>query len=357
MRRRIRTQVMNAATIPQIDRTVPRAARIFVLALFYGLVMPLNWVFTRLGFGSLLAVLMRRMGRKDRWSKVFADYEPTEHDVIVSTFAKSGTNWMMQIAHQIAFRGEGEYANIHDVVSWPDMNNPRRRMSPALDDSNVWRASPTGLRVIKTHLAIRYVPYSERARYAVVIRDPKEVFVSSYFFAGSMAGPLMPASEVWFDLFVSGRFPLDFGASWAEHTAGYWALRHRPNVLVLLFRDMKRDLDGAVGRVADLLGVELTPAEFARVVERSSFSYMKAINDRFSPMAPGALPWAEGFTMMREGHTGRSDEILTPEQQARIDTYCQAELDRLGSDFPYAEVFGSTSRSGAEDFGLPIETA
>ena len=334
------TTADRTVTIPVIDRRIPRFGRFVISAVVYGVVIPLNWLLTRLGFPSLFISLMRRMGRKDRWVKVFAGYEPTRHDVFVSTYAKSGTNWMMQIAHQVAFRGEGEYENIHDVVSWPDMDNPRRRMSPRLDDTNVWRASPTGLRVVKTHLAARFVPYSEKAHYAVVIRDPKDVFVSSYFFAGGAAGPMMPTPDVWFELFISGRFPLDFGSSWAEHTAGYWAMRDRPNVLVQLFRDMKRDREAAVRRVAELLGVELSPAEFARVVEKSAFDYMKSINGKFSPMAPGSLPWAGGFTMMRSGRSGGSGEMLSPEQQAQIDAYCQAELERLGSDFPYAETFG-----------------
>jgi hypothetical protein len=335
---------MNAVTIPVFDRKLPRVARIIASTLYYGVGIPLNWIFSRLGAGSVLLFLMQRMGRKDRWPEVFAGYEPTEHDVIVSTFAKSGTNWMMQIAHQVAFRGEGEYQNIHDVVSWPDMNKMRRPVSPPLSDTNVWRASPTGLRVIKTHLATRYVPWSEKARYAVVVRDPKEIFVSSYFFAGSVAGALMPSTDIWFELFITGKFPLDFGASWAEHTAGYWELRNKPNVLVMLFRDMKQDREGAVRRVADLLGVDLTPDEMARVVEKSSFDYMKSINDRFSPLAPGSLPWTEGFHMMRQGKSGGSSEMLTAEQQAQIDAYCQGELARIGSDFPYAEAFGSDAR-------------
>jgi Sulfotransferase domain len=338
---------VSEVSIPGIDRSIPPFGRFMMSVIVYGIAVPLNWVLMRLGLGAGLISLMRRMRPKDRWTKVFAGYEPTEHDVFVSTFAKSGTNWMMQIAHQIAFRGAGEYENVHDVVSWPDMNRGRRQMSVALDDTNVWRAAPTGLRVIKTHVAAFHVPYSEKARYLIVVRDPKDILVSSYFFAGGAAGPLMPSPDVWFELFVTGRFPLDFGATWAEHTASYWALRDRANVLLLSFREMKRDLGAAVRRVAELLDVELTATELERVIERSSFDYMKGIDERFSPVEPGALPWAGGFTMMRQGKTGVSGEMLTTAQQARIDAHFQDELARLGSDFPYADFFDVTPAEAA----------
>jgi Sulfotransferase domain len=340
---------MSGSPVPPIDRRVPKAAVIVMTIVVYGIAVPLNWVLSKLGFTAALITLMRRLQPKNRWKKVFGGYRPTAHDVFVSTFAKSGTNWMMQIAHQIAFRGDGEYENIHDVVSWPDMDVRRKRkMSIALDDTRIQQSSPTGLRIIKTHLSAHHVPFSKEARYLIVVRDPKEVFVSSYYFAKGPAGPLMPSPELWFDLFVSGRFPLDFGNTWAEHTASYWALRNEPNVLVLTFREMKRDLAAAVGRVADVMGVSLTEAEMSRVIEKSSFSYMKGINDRFEPMKPGTLPWSKGFTMMRRGEAGASHEMLSQRQQRLIDERFRQELADLGSDFPYSELFGTAVTSSGQ---------
>ena len=331
---------MTATSLPVLDRRVPKPAVFLITIVFFGVILPVNWLLTKIGFSSALVSLMNRSQKGGLLKKVFQDYEPTSHDVFVSTFSKSGTNWMMQIAHQIAFRGAGEYAHIHDVISWPDMGPKRsRRISIPLDDQRVQEASPTGLRVIKTHLSAHYVPYSEKARYLVVIRDPKEVLVSSYYFAGGAAGPLMPKPNAWFDLFLTDRFPMNFGNTWAEHTASYWALRDKPNVLVLLFKDMKKDLPGSVRKVAEFLGVDLTTAEMNAVIEKSTFSYMSNIEDKFTPMPKGTFPWGDGLKMMRQGKSGNSKEMLTPEQQRRIDEHCQAELDRLGCNFPYGESF------------------
>jgi hypothetical protein len=70
-------------------------------------------------------------------------------------------------------------------------------------------------------------------------------------------------------------------------------------------------------------------------VERSSFAYMKTIDDKFSTGKFLAL--SEPAPMMRKGSEGGSSEMLTPAQARRIDEYFMAELKRLGSDFPYEE--------------------
>jgi len=332
---------MSNSSLPKIDRRVPKFGIFLISIMFYLVFFPLNWLLTKLGFESVLVSMMNRGQTRKKVKEAFQDYVPTEHDVFVSSFAKSGTNWMMQIAHQVSFRGNGEYEHIHDVVCWPDFGAKRaRKMAIPLDDQSVQQASPSNLRVIKTHVSAHII--------LVVVRDPKEVLVSSYYFTGGAAGPIMPTPDVWFELFLTDRFPLNFGNTWAEHTASYWAIKDRPNVLVLSFRKMKQDLPGAVQQVADVLGVRLTSSELDQVVEKSTFSYMSRIADKFAPMPKGTLPWSEGFKMIRQGKEGNSKELLSLEQQMRIDMHFQKELEKLGSDFPYADFFNVTDSSHKE---------
>jgi hypothetical protein len=263
-------------------------------------------------------------------------YRPAAHDVLVCSYFKSGTNWTMQIAVQIAHRGRAEFAHIHDLVPWPDLPE-RFRWTTPVDDDAAARSAPTGLRVIKTHLALGVVPYEKAARYICVVRDPKDVFVSSYHFTRAAAmGPLMPSVAGWLDAYLSPDTAL---GSWAEHLASYWAVRDRPNVLFLTYESMRADLPGAVDRIAAFMGVALTPEERADVVERSTFAHMKKIGAKFDPA--GSL-WARSRgAMVRRGERGSSGELLTAEQQRRIDDYWRAELARIGCDFPYDAEFVS----------------
>lgn len=291
----------------------------------------------RLGLGRAMARLTFRfvLARKLR-HRAFAGYVPAAHDVFVATFAKSGTNWMMQIAQQIAFRGESEFDHIYDVVAWPETPG---QVPVTLEDTTVRESSPTGLRVVKTHLSTEYVPYSEDARYLTVIRDPKEVLVSSYYFLGGLIGVLSHVTvDDWFELFME---PESLAEEWAIHTAGFWRWRDRPNVIVLSFGELKRQPRRSIERIAATMGVALDHRQLAKVLERASFDYMKAHESRFAPPSPPATGGRRTVTV-RSGKTGKSGELLDRAQQAAVDQGCQEVLRRLGSDFPYAEIFSGS---------------
>ncbi|MCG8351056.1 MAG: sulfotransferase domain-containing protein [Chloroflexales bacterium] len=294
----------------------------------------------KLGLGQLfLRRMMRSMQSPKQKSEAFAGYQPTQHDVFVCTYAKSGTNWALQIAQQIACYGEAEFDYIHDLIPWPDMRTP----VPVIDlrDPRPQQQSPTGLRVIKTHLGSAYVPYNQQAKYVVVIRDPKDVFVSSYYFGKGIINlyGVHFTPEEWLAGFTSNDFFFD---SWAAHTASFWPWRERDNVLILTFAEMKQDLPAAIWRIATLMGVRLTDAQLAKVGEKASFQYMKSIDEKFAPPLPTLGGRKARPVMMRSGKSGASGELINAQQQAVIDQFCQAELKRFGSDFPYRRMFGGS---------------
>ena len=98
---------------------------------------------------------------------------------------------------------------------------------------------------------------------------------------------------------------------------------------------MKRDLRGAVAKVAAFLDIKASDALIDEVCRLSSFEYMKQ-NDQKYAMGK-MVPWREPGSMIRKGAQGGSSEMLSPERQRQIDQHFMAELERLGSDFPYQE--------------------
>jgi hypothetical protein len=289
-------------------------------------------------FGSAERMLKKMAARREQElakNNPFGNYVPGKQDVFVATYAKSGTNWTMQIAHQLIYHGKADYDHIHSVVPWPDTKAmaPMKNYAIPLEEAHDWETSPERKRVIKTHFNWEMIPYSEDARYIMVIRDPKDVFVSNYFFVRAIFGSAMPSAETWYKLFLTEGFLL--GGSWAVNAAGYWAQRHRPNVLILSFKQMKRDLQGTVRKVADFLDIRVPEDVIQEVCAKSTFEYMKRIDEKFRPWP--MLPWYSDPTMIRKGTQGGSSELLSPERQRDMDAHFQAELKRLGCDLPYEE--------------------
>ena len=321
---------------PARRKSFPLWASAPAYVLLYGLGVPIVRLLEAFGQWP-----PRVTGKGDKWRGRmrgdFGDYQPDEHDVVACSYFKSGTNWLLQMTVQIAGRGRADFEHIHDVAPWPDGPVSSMSFSVPVEDETAWRTSPTGLRVIKTHAAAADVPYTNAARYIAVVRDPKSVCVSAYYFVKALAlGPLMPTIDNWAAFFMRPGFPL---GDWAVHVAGFWAMRGRANVLFLTYEEMVKDLRLTVRRLAEFMGVDLTPDELDAVVKVSSVTHMKTISAKFDFMK--MTPWAkpEG-AMVRRGQRGASDELLSPAMQARLDDHFRTELKRLGCDFPYDEAFG-----------------
>jgi hypothetical protein len=93
-----------------------------------------------------------------------------------------------------------------------------------------------------------------------------------------------------------------------------------------------------VRRVAEFLEIRVSDEVIREVCRKSSFDYMKSIDERFAPFQ--GAPWRSKTFMMRSGEQGASSALLTPQQQREMDAVFTAELQRLGSDLPYDEICG-----------------
>ena len=273
----------------------------------------------------------------------FRAYQPQPYDIIISTYPKSGTNWTMQIAQEIAWYGEAEFEHVNTAIPWPDatIKTPIAQLS----DTHMRDRSPTGLRIIKSHLEAEFVPFNDEAKYISVVRDPKDVLVSSFHFENGFIRRMVGASvplEPFIEGFLSKRFIIGV---WAEHVASWWALRERDNVLVLSFEEMKRAPALAIEQIAALMGVELSAEIFAKVAHKSSYAYMKANDHKFSPPTPPDYQEQGRISMVRQGKVGAASEALSAEQRSAIDQFCLEQLRQLGSDFPYRQRYMSTGRS------------
>jgi hypothetical protein len=261
-------------------------------------------------------------------------YHPQPQDVFVATQMRCGTTWMQQVVYEIVHRGSGSLAatgqHLYAVSPWIDAVN-----SVSMADAPIVGDRPA--RIIKTHLPVTLCPYDSQARYIYVARHPVSCFASIVDFNRSMAGPVLPPLDTMLSWYCSDQM---YWLPWPRHVEGWWEWSEsRDNVLFVHFEEMKRDLGGVVDRVAAFLGCALTPDERARVIEKSSFAYMKAHEDVFE-MAPPTMFSVAGGEFMASGKEKRHEDV-TPAARDRILEYCRHGLN--GGHYPAARFYPELS--------------
>jgi aryl sulfotransferase len=102
---------------------------------------------------------------------------------------------------------------------------------------------------------------------------------------------------------------------------------------------MKRDLPGAIRRIAAFLEIAIDEAQFPKIVEHCSFDYMKAHAATVAPL--GGVFWHGGAqTFVNKGTNGRWRETLSSDEVATYETRALAEL---GSDCAWWLAMGEGS--------------
>ncbi len=240
-------------------------------------------------------------------------------DVVISVPPKSGTTWTMNIVHQLLTGGTADFRDIYEEVLWMEfLGHPGQSHQDVLDRA---AAMPSDRRrAFKTHSAPPAVPFvkdgSDRdVKYIVVLRNPEEALVSFWPFLGKH-------SDEWFDLWQMPREAMcrpDFPTFYSEvvdghgmqgaffgFLAAWWPLRNEPNVLFIHFADMKRDHEASIRKIAKFLDAEPSEDRWPRVLEYTSFSWMKENEDKFEARTIGKIPVLKSGAMIRKGEVGKA---------------------------------------------------
>ncbi|HTE42974.1 MAG TPA: sulfotransferase domain-containing protein, partial [Steroidobacteraceae bacterium] len=106
-------------------------------------------------------------------STIWNDFKFRDDDIIVGTYAKSGTTWMQQIIAQMLFNGNSELA-VAEMSPWMDLRVPPREIKLAAVEAQTHR------RFLKTHLPVDALVYSPKAKYIYIGRDARDVVWSLY---------------------------------------------------------------------------------------------------------------------------------------------------------------------------------
>jgi len=267
-------------------------------------------------------------------------YNHRPGDIIISTSYKTGTTWMQTIMANLVFQDGAFPAPVSAMSPWLDMAiPPLEKIAEALE-------AQTHRRFIKSHLALDGLPYFDTARYVIVGRDVRDVFMSMWnhhsgyseqakgMFRESAAAigkefqteftDLHDMFKVWIEKsafeWESSGYPY---WSHLHHVQTWWDYRHLENILLVHFTDLLRDPEGQIRRIAKHVGIEIDEALLPGILERITFKGMKENFDVIMPEANGL--WRDGHnTFMNKGTNGNWQGVLTDAELA----LCKAAVER-----------------------------
>lgn len=212
--------------------------------------------------GVKLALGLHQPGRN---LTVFPD------DVFLVSYPKSGNTWTrFLIANLIRPDIDIDFSNVNRVI--PDSEGMSKRQLNSLPRP----------RIIKSHEY--FDPRYRRVIY--IVRDPRDVAVSHFFFQRKRR--LIDDNysiDEFVRSFVAGQ--TSRYASWGENVAGWLATRgSSPDFLLLRYEDMLENTPRELAKIANLLGLTATSDLLAQAAERSSASRMRELEKR------QALSWS-----------------------------------------------------------------
>jgi aryl sulfotransferase len=121
-----------------------------------------------------------------------------------------------------------------------------------------------------------------------------------------------PASvhDYYRDWIAKDGFP--FWSYW-DNVRSWWGARNLPNVKLVHFNDLKRDLPGSIRGIAQFLDIPIDENAFPEIVKHCTFDYMKAHAETVAPL--GGILWEGGAkTFINKGTNGRWTDTLSAEE-------------------------------------------
>ena len=233
-------------------------------------------------------------------------------DVLVISFPKSGTTWLMEIVWRVVHRETGPESGAGVPI---EHRFPLLGVGSAdslLETTDLRELADP--RLIKSHLHYHRLPESvltSGAKTLYVSRDPRDVCVSMYHFSRMFKLHQYGGTFAQFrDSFVRGE---TLRGPYRKHVQGYQ--EHSDTVLCVTYEQMHQDRAAVVRRVAAFLDRPLTEDQVEAIVRYTDFQAMKgnpATN--FHQWHQTGMALKDQGTFMRKGVAGDWRNYFTQEE-------------------------------------------
>ncbi len=225
-------------------------------------------------------------------------------DTFLTSYAKSGNTWTRFLVASLL------HPNVPMTLVRAD------ELIPSTTLSRRYLAGVPRPRILKSHFP--FDPYYRRVVY--IVRDPRDVAVSQYYF--KIKREVLPDGyplEEFVGEFLRGE-ATPYG-SWREHVGSWLAARlGDPDFLLLRYEDLHRQTEVEVARIAKFFGLEPTAQRIQWAIEQSSADRLRKLEQTEAGRWDSTKDTRKDTSFFRSAKTGDGKAKLSADSIAQIET-------------------------------------
>ena len=278
----------------------------------------------------------------DKFKDGFKNWKVRPDDIYILSFPKSGTTWTQELVWLVEncynFQGaksvslEERFPFMEWMVLVDCLEEARARtIQGAFFESMEAMASP---RFLKSHLHLRLLPDEllDKCRVVSCLRNPKDIVVSYYHHERLRTYRVYDGDfQSYFDLFMNN---LLIYSSYFDYVTEIWNRRNHPNLCLLFYEDMKKDLKESINKVATFFGKDLTDEQERALVHHLGFENMKN-NEAVNKTDSKAFKGTKHGRFLRRGEIGDWKNYFTEEMNKQMDDAIEKHFKPIGLEFQY----------------------
>lgn len=265
----------------------------------------------------------RRRYRRERLMRSL-NYGTGDREFFLVSYPRSGNTWLRVILGYLlsaqARSGSRDVVAFHNVGNYVPDSHQEGQLAQVLDRTSDFFQLP--VQVVKSHDS--FGPFYWGKKVIYVVRDGRDV-IRSYFHYMNARTKSFIAPEA----FVEGNTSRVM--SWSRHVLGWHKTLGKGNLLVR-YEDLKANPEQEVVRIAEYLGLVVTPGQVAEAVQEAAFENMKKRERTHGYFNDDRTEDGKKSPFVRQGVSGEREGIFTNDQIARFEQLSRKALSVHGYD-------------------------
>ncbi|MFZ0638966.1 MAG: sulfotransferase domain-containing protein [Candidatus Acidiferrales bacterium] len=236
-------------------------------------------------------------------------------DTFLVSYQRSGNTWTRFLIANLIHLQDVSFSNVEQLI--PDIYVCSQKFLLGVKRP----------RLLKSHQP--FDPGYKKVIY--IVRDPRDVALSMYHWQMKRRRIEDGYSiEQFITRFIAGEYEPGAG-SWGQNVASWLAARGgTPGFLLLRYEDMMKHCIQELGRIANFLGLERSPAQMARAAELSSAERMRDLERRQSKVWKTTQNTRQDKAFVRSAKTGGWKDELPAVSVSEIENAWGALIRILG---------------------------